>query len=115
MVLGYYLDFPQTVLFNGNFSSTLKLTGTCYNEPQKTTAFDLSGYTLTLRLYRENGISDYFNDTCTITVAASGTWEKAVTSLPYAGLYLVDLVLTKSGTQISNLNRIEILIQRGPQ
>lgn len=116
MVLGFYLDLPQTVLFNGNFSSSLKLTGTCYNEIQKTTAFDLTGYTITLRLYRENGYLDYYNETCTITVAASGTWEKAVTSgtLPYAGLYLVDLVLTKSGTQISNLNRVEILIQRGP-
>ena len=117
MTLGYYLDFPQKVLFNGNFSSSLTLTGTCYTDINKTVAFDLTSYTLTLKLYKDNGTSDYYNETCTITTAASGTWSKAVTSgtLPYAGLYLVNLQLTKSGTQVSNLNRIEILIERSPQ
>ena len=116
MTLGYYLALDQTLLFNGSFSSSLKLTGTCYSDIGKTVAFDLSGYTLTLRLYKENGYIDYFGQTCSIVTAASGTWSLAVTSdtLPFAGLYLVDLVLTKSGTQISNLNRIEMLIQKGP-
>lgn len=116
MTLGYYLSLDQTVLFNANFSSTLKLTGTCYSDINKTSVFDLSGYTLTLRLYKEDGYLDYFNQACTIVTAASGTMNIAVTSgtLPTAGLYLVDLSLTKSGTQISNLNRVEMLIQRGP-
>ena len=116
-MLGYYLDFPQKVLFNGNFSDSLTLTGTCYSDIGKTVAFDLTGYTLTLRLHKQDNSSDYYGQTCTITTAASGTWSKAVTSgtLPFAGLYLVDLQLTKSGTQISNLNRIEILISKGPQ
>lgn len=116
MALGYYLTLDQTVLFNDNFSDSLKLTGTCYSDINKTVVFDLSGYTLTLRLYKENGSLDYYNQTCSITTAASGTWNKAVESgtLPTAGLYLVDLVLTKSGTRISNLNRVEIFIQRGP-
>lgn len=117
MVLGYYLTLDQTSLYNGNFSDTLKITGTCYSDINKTTALDLTGYTLTLKLHKENSSADWYGQTCSITTAASGTFNKAVTSgtLPFAGLYLVDLVLTKSGTQISNLNRIELLIQRGPE
>jgi len=115
MTLGYYLTLDQTVLFNDNFSDSLKLTGTCYTDVGKTAVFDLTGYTLTLKLYRENGLADYYNETASITTAASGTFNKAVTSgtLPYSGLYLVNLQLTKSGTQVSNLNRVELLIQKG--
>lgn len=116
MTLGYYLTLDQLVLFNSNFSDSLKITGTCYSNKNKSTAFNLSGYTLTLRFYKESGTTDYYNKTADITVAANGTWNEAVTSgtLPYEGLYLIDLVLTKSGTQISNLNRVEVLIKRGP-
>ena len=116
MTLGYYLTLDQSVLFNSNFSDSLKITGTCYTDIGKTVAFNLTGYTLTLRFYKEGGTADYYNQTATITVAASGTFEKAVTegTLPVEGLYLIDLVLTKSGTQISNLNRVEVLIKRGP-
>lgn len=119
MVLGYYLTLDQKVLFNGNYSdaSGLKITGTCYSDIGKTVAFDLSGYTITMRIHRENGFVDQFNQACTITVAASGTFYINVTTgtLPVAGLYLVDIELSKSGTVISNLNRVELLIKRGPQ
>lgn len=116
MTLGYYLTVDQSILFNSNFSDTLKITGTCYSDINKTTALNLTGYTLTLRFYKEGGTSDYYNQTASIVTAASGTFDEAVTSgtLPVEGLYLIDLVLTKSGTQISNLNRVEILIKRGP-
>ena len=116
MTLGYYLTLDQSILFNNNFSDTFKITGTCYTDINKTVAFNLTGYTLTLRFYREGGTSDYYNQTATITVAASGTFEEAVTdgTLPIEGLYLIDLVLSKSGTQLSNLNRVEMLIKRGP-
>ena len=117
MTLGYYLSLDQSVLFNGNFSDSLKITGTCYSDINKTTALDLTGYTLTMKLYMDNGYMDRFNQTCTIVTAASGTFSKAVASgtIPWANLYMVSLVLTKSGTQISNLNRVELLVQRGPQ
>ena len=116
MVLGYYLTVDQSILFNSNFSDSLKITGTCYSDINKTVAFSLSGYTLTLRFHREGGTSDYYNQTAAIVSASSGTWEEAVTTgtLPQEGLYLIDLVLTKSGTQVSNLNRVEMLIKRGP-
>lgn len=119
MPLGSYLTLDQSVLFNGNYSSdsALKLTGTIYTDIGKTVAFNLTGYTITMRLYRDNGIIDQFNQACTITTAASGTFYISITSgvLPYAGLYLVVVELSKSGTLISNLNRVEMLITRGPQ
>ena len=116
MTLGYFLTLDQLVLFNSNFSDSLKITGTCYSNKNKSTAFDLTGYTLTLRFFRDGGTTDHYNKTVDIVTAASGTWSEAVTSgtLPFEGLYLIDLVLTKSGTQISNLNRVEVLIKRGP-
>ena len=116
MTLGYYLSLDQLVLFNSNFSDTLKITGTCFSNKNKSTAFDLTGYTLTLRFFRDGGTTDHYNKTVDIVTAASGTWSEAVTTgtLPFEGLYLIDLVLTKSGTQISNLNRVEVLIKRGP-
>lgn len=117
MVLGYYLTLDQTVLFNGNYSdsSSLRLSGTCFSDIGKTVAFNLSGYTLTMRLYKDNGFADQFNQTCTINVAASGTFYINITSgtLPTAGFYLVNLELSKSGTVISNLNRVELLVKRG--
>lgn len=118
MVLGTYVTLDQTTLYNGNYSDVagLKVTGTVYSDVNKTTAFNLTGYTITLRMYKENGFSDQFNQTATITTAASGTFYISIASgtLPYAGLYLLDVALSKSGTLVSNLNRIEILIIRGP-
>lgn len=118
MVLGVYLTLDQKVLFNDDYSdaSGLKLTGTVYSDIGKTTAFNLTGYTITLRFYRDDSKSDRLNRECTITVAASGTFyiNIATQQLPTAGLYLAKVTLTKSGTSVSSLNRSEILIKRGP-
>ncbi len=118
MPLGVYLTLDQLVLYNENFSdvSGFKLTGTIYSDVDKTTVFNLTGYTIKLRLSKENGKSDYFNQTCTITVAASGTFYLSVTenTLPTAELYLARVELTKSGTKVSSLNRVEVLIKKGP-
>lgn len=118
MPLGVYLTLDQLVLYNENFSdvSGFKITGTVYSDINKTVAFDTTGYTIKLRLSKENGKADNFNQTCTATVAASGTFYLSVTenTLPIEGLYLAILELTKSGTKVSSLNRTEVLIKRGP-
>ncbi len=118
MPLGVYVSLDQSLLYNDNFSdvSGFKLTGTIYSDIDKTTAFNLTGYTIKLRLAQENAKSDNFNQTCTITVAASGTFYLSVTenTLPVAGLYLATVELTKSGTKVTTLNRTELLIKRGP-
>ena len=118
MTLGVYLTLDQTTLYNGDYSdvSGFKLTGTVYSDINKTTAFNLTGYTLTLQFFRSGGFSDYLAQTCTITVAASGTFYLSLTdgALPFAGLYEAKIELTKSGTKVRSLNRVEILIESGP-
>lgn len=118
MPLGIYLTLDQNVLYNENFSdvSGFKLTGTIYSDIGRAVAFNLTGYTVKLRLHKENAKSDNFNQTCTIDVAASGTFYLSVTenTLPTEGLYFATIELTKSGTKVSSLNRVEILIKRGP-
>jgi hypothetical protein len=115
MPLGIYLTLDQTVLFNKNYSdvSGFKVTGTIYSDVSKTSAFNITGYTLTLRLFKEGGSTDYFDQACTATVAASGTWYISVTenTLPPKGFYLAVMELSKSGTVVSSLNRVEVLIQ----
>ena len=118
MPLGIYLTLDQNSIYNDNFSDVagFKITGTIYSDIGKTAAFDITGYTIKLRLAKENGKSDYLNETCTATVAASGTWYLSVTenTLPTAGLYLAYIELTKSGSKITSLNRNELFIQKGP-
>ena len=118
MVLGVYLKLDQLVLYNSDFSddSSLKLTGTVYSDAYLSTAFDLTGYTLTLRFYRDDSRSDRLNDTCTITTAEDGTFylNVAQNSMPTPNIYLAKMELSKSGTVVSSLNRIEVLIKRGP-
>ena len=69
-----------------------------------------------MRVYRDGGLSDILNKAGTIVTAASGTFSVAIADgdISSTGVFLVDLVLTKSGTRVSNLNRIELLILRGP-
>ena len=118
MPLGIYVNLDQSVLYNDNYSdvSGFRLTGTIYSDIGKTVAFDTTGYTIKLRFSQGNGKADAFNQTCTATVAASGTFYLAVTTntLPEAELYLVHVEVSKSGSLITSLNRIEILIRRGP-
>ncbi len=118
MPLGIYLTLDQSSIYNENFSdvSGFRITGTIYSSIYKDAVFNLTGYTIKLRFAKENGKSDYLNEACTITVAASGTFYLAVTEnmLPTAGLYLAYIELTKSGSKITSLNRVEVLVQKGP-
>lgn len=114
-MLGTFLTLDQSIFNYENYSSesTQKVTGTLYSDINKTTAFNLTGYTLTLKLYKDSFTVDYFNQTCTITVAANGTWYINIASntVPNRGLYLARLELSKSGSVISSLNRVEVLVQ----
>lgn len=118
MVLGVFLSLDQTVLFNTDFSdvSGLKITGTICSDKNKTSAFNITGYTVTLRLFKDGSRSDRLNQECTATVAASGTFYLSLTEnkMPTDGIYLAKVTLAKSGTSVSSLNRVEVLIKRGP-
>lgn len=117
MPLGIYLKLDQNTLFRNDFSddSSLRFSGTVYSDRVLATAFNLTGYTLTIRFHKEWGAADYFNKTGTILVAANGTWYRnlVVGDLPTPGIYLCKMELTKSGTQVSTLNRVEVLVKEG--
>ena len=118
MPLSAYLKLDQTILHRNDFSSddSYRFSGTVYSDRNFTTAINLTGFTLTVRMFKEWHSSDYFNKAAIINVAASGTWyyEVATGELPAPGVYLVKVELTKSGSQISTINRQEILIKEGP-
>jgi len=113
LTLGIYLTLDQSIINYGDYSSGNKITGTIYSDIYKSVAFNLTDYTVTLRLYRENGTVDYLNGTCAIVTAASGTFSLTVTDglLPQRGLYLAEVEVSKSGILLSSINRVELLIQ----
>ncbi len=115
MVYGLYLKMDQPKWFRDDFSSDDKLTGTIYTNLNLTTAKNLTGYTLTIRLYKGNRWGDHFGKTATIVTAADGTWSYAVGQgeMPPPAIYNVKLELQKSGTQESTINRVELFVVDG--
>ena len=100
MSYGTYCTLDQTKWVRGNYSSSNKLTGTIYSDRSKSTAFNLTGYTLTIRIYKRWYNHDYFGKEASIVVAASGTWSYAVAQyeMPSTpGIYLLSVELSKSG------------------
>lgn len=115
MALGAYLTVDQKQLPYGDYSGTNKLTGTIYSDKAKTTAFNLTSYTLTVRIFKRWTTQDLFNKTATINVAASGTWYYAIGQyeLPPPGLYMIETELSKSGEVLSTFAE-EIIIVESP-
>lgn len=103
MVYGAYLVLDQPRWIRANYSDTNLLTGTIYSDKNKTTAFDLTGYTLKIRIYKRWQNTELFGKTATIVTAASGTWSYAVAihEMVSQGFYLVSIELSKSGEVMS--------------
>ena len=116
MAYGIFLKLDQSRVYTGDFSSDGFLTGTIYTDSILSTAKNLTGYTLKVRMHKPGSSGDSFNKTATIVTAASGTWKYLVVSgdLPPAGLYYVKIELSSSGVLESTLNRVELLILGGP-
>ena len=115
MTYGVYLTIDQKRWARGDYSSSNKLTGTIYSDAAKTTAYSLSGYTLTIRIFKRWTSGDLFNKTADIVNAANGTWSYAVASsdMPTTGLYLIEVELSKSGEIMSTFPQ-EFHIVQGP-
>jgi len=100
MVYGAYCVLGQDKWIRGNYSSSNKLTGTIYSNKLKTSALDITGYTLKVRIFKRWRNTDYFGKTASIVIAASGTWSYAVgaNEMPTTpGDYLLSIELSKSG------------------
>jgi len=119
MAYGIYLSLDQDRFFRNNFSSTNPLTGTIYTDINQTSAKNLTGYTIIIRMSRPNGpgrFSDFLNKTATIVVAANGTWSLALASgeVPQRGVFYVTAEISNATDTESTLNRVEFQIIQGP-
>jgi hypothetical protein len=116
LAYGLYLSLDQKRWFRNDFSATNKITGTLYTDVNQTVAKNLTGYTVTIKLYKPRTIGDRFNKTATIVTAADGTFEYAVGEgeMPIYGLYWMIIQLTKSGDRETTLNDVEFQILEGP-
>ena len=116
MTYGIYHIIDQLKWYRDDYSDTNKLTGTLYSNKNRTVKFNLTGYTIKVRLYKGNRWGDYFGKTASIVTAADGTWSYAVgeNEIPPPGIYNVKIELSKSGERMSSLNRQELLILEGP-
>ena len=116
MAYGFYLVTDQPKWYRDDFSDTNKLTGTIYTDQGLTKKANITGYTLTIRLYKNYRWGDYFGKTGSIVSATAGTWEYAVqqNEMPPPGIYNMKLELSQSGRKESTLNRQELLILEGP-
>jgi len=114
MALGLYLSVDQRELRANDFSDTDLLTGTIYTDEAKSSAKNLTGYTLDILIYKEGG-SVSFDKTATIVTAANGTFSYAIAEgeLPPAGIYLIEVELSQSGQRISTFPE-DFLVSRSP-
>ena len=115
MAYGFYHILDQDQWYRDDFSNTNKLTGTIYTNKQLTVKANLTGYTLTLRMMRNNRWGDHFGKDATIVSATAGTWSYAVETgdMPPPGIYNVKIELKQSGRQESTLNRQELYVLEG--
>ena len=116
MAYGLYLTLDQQEWYRGDYSSENKLTGTIYTDKNRTVPKNLTGYTITIRLFKPRTIGDRFNKTASIVTAASGTFAYAVGEgeMPIFGLYECVVELSKSGVKESTLNHVELQVLEGP-
>ena len=116
MAYGLYLVLDQDQWYRDDYSATNKLTGTIYTNKSLTKKKDLSGYTITIRLYKGSRWGDHFGKTASIVSATGGTFEYAVNEgeMPPPSIYNVKVELSKTGDRESTLNRQELFVLEGP-
>ena len=97
------LDIHEWVLEDYTNVDALAITGTVYSDKKLTTAFDLTGYTLSFRMVDDDELIYDDETDAEIVTAASGTWKYLPDSgrLTSIGNGQVSLRIEKSGTQIT--------------
>lgn len=114
MAYGLYLAVDQKEWREGDFSDTDKLTGTIYTDEAKSSAKNLTGYTLDVIIYKQDGAA-VFDKQATIVTAGSGTWSYAIAEgeTPAVGIYKIEVELSQSGQRISTYPE-DFLVTRSP-
>jgi len=76
-------------------------------------AYNLTGYTITLKVWRQGVPGLVMSGNCDIVVAASGTCRYMVVSGAFnkAGTYQAELELTKSGVVVESTANFEVEVE----
>lgn len=109
-----YLKLDSSTWNEFDFDDTNGITGTIYTDRAFSSAKDLTGYTIYIRLFRRWRNHTHLNKEATIVTAASGTWKylPLVSAMPRSGVYMIEIQLEKSGSRKST-RPIEFYIRRG--
>lgn len=115
MVAGIYLSMDQTEWYRNDFSDTDLLTGTIYTDINRTSAKNLTGFTVTIRMNWPNRLGDRFGKEATIVSAANGTWSYAVADgdMPQRGVYYIAAEISDATNKQTTLNRVEFQVLGG--
>lgn len=102
----FYLNLDQKTWGAGDYVDTnsLALTGTIYSNAELTSAQDITGYTLKIKVYpRERPDWYQVSDDAEIVTATSGTWryKPTINKIDDAGVYRVVIQLSKTDERIS--------------
>ena len=110
-----YLELDQTVWGNGDYtdSDDYAFTGTVYSDSNFDTAFNLTGFTLRIKLYSQPDETLAVDQSVSILNGGSGRWKfkPSVNVLSSRGLYTVVLEASKTGTTLQSINRQELVIR----
>jgi len=106
MLLFLFLD--QETWYKGDYTddNTLALTGTIYQDANKNTVFDLTGYTLEIKGFNQRGEGEFTYD-ADIIAPTSGTWrfKPKIGELNTEFIGDVEIEMTKTGSVISAKGR----------
>lgn len=110
-----FLKIDQTEWPFGDFSTESKLTGTIYTDKELVTPKDLTGFTISIKLFRRWHRMSFISQNVSAVSAVNGTWEYAVTESDFIhpGLFQLELELTKSGVREST-KPVEFYVKWSP-
>lgn len=117
MAYGLYNTLDVTYFRSGDYSDADGITGTIYTDKARSSAKNLTGYTLTLFIYDRLSRQTMVQETASIVVAGNGTWRYYFTSsvpVPVEGVYDVEIEL-KNSTEIISTYPEEILCRWSPK
>lgn len=110
-----YLKLNESVWGSGDYtdSNTYALTGTIYSDPSFDTAFNLTGFTLRIKMYSQPDETTMIDESASIVSAGAGTWrfKPSQNILSTKGLYTVVIEASQSGTLVQTINRQELVIR----
>lgn len=98
---------------NHTSNNTYAITGTIYTDAGLTIPANITGFTLTFRMFSEPSGSNALEDSASIISAGSGTWryKPADGMMPGRGVYTVCIQAVSATAHLDTINRVEMLVK----